>query len=105
MEQTSVMKPGMGILVPRSLDLRAFVKAWLPVLGLLAVALLFQWASGETFLTPRNLSNISRQVCVNLTLAVGMTLIILTSGIDLSVGSILALSGMLAAITQVQLGW
>lgn len=89
----------------RSWEAGAFIRSWLPVLGLLAVALLFHWASGETFLTPRNLSNLSRQVCVNLTLAVGMTLVILTSGIDLSVGSVLALSGMAAAITQVHFGW
>ncbi len=42
---------------------------------------------------------------MNLTLAVGMTLVILTGGIDLSVGSVLALSGMAAAITQVHFGW
>jgi len=73
------------------------------LLGLIAVALLFHYWSSEAFLTSRNLSNLSRQVCVNLTLAVGMTLVILTSGIDLSVGSVLALAGMVGAITQVSL--
>lgn len=77
----------------------------LPLFGLLLAALIFHWLSGESFLTSRNLSNLSRQVCVNLTLAVGMTLVILTAGIDLSVGSVLALAGMTAAITQVHLGW
>lgn len=76
-------------------------KSLLPFLAIGAVALLFHWWSGGSFLTSRNLSNLSRQVCVNLTLAVGMTLVILTSGIDLSVGSILALAGMVAAISQV----
>lgn len=84
---------------------KSHARTLLPLVGILAVALLFQSLSGGSFLTPRNLSNLSRQVCVNLTLAVGMTLIILTSGIDLSVGSVLALAGMVAAITQVQLGW
>lgn len=82
-----------------------YLKPFLPALGLVACALFFHYLSGGTFLTPRNLSNLSRQVCVNLTLAVGMTLIILTSGIDLSVGSVLALSGMAAALTQTHLGW
>lgn len=75
------------------------------LLALVIVALLFHYWSSEAFLTSRNLSNLSRQICVNLTLAVGMTLVILTSGIDLSVGSVLALSGMVSALTQVTLHW
>ncbi len=77
---------------------------WIPVIALIACALLFQYLSDGSFLSPRNLSNLSRQVCVNLTLAVGMTLVILTSGIDLSVGSVMALAGMAAALTQLQGG-
>jgi len=80
-------------------------RLFVPVLGVLFCALVFHYLSDGTFLTSRNLSNLSRQVCVNLTLAVGMTLVILTAGIDLSVGSVLALSGMMAAITQVHFGW
>lgn len=76
----------------------------IPLLSLILCALLFHYLSDGAFLTSRNLSNLARQVCVNLTLAVGMTLIILTSGIDLSVGSVLALAGMVAAITQVHFG-
>ncbi len=76
-----------------------------PLAVLLICAVVFHWLSGEAFLTARNLSNLSRQVCVNLTLAVGMTLVILTAGIDLSVGSVLALSGMVTAITQVHFHW
>ena len=75
------------------------------VITVILVALLFHYWSNEAFLTSRNLSNLSRQICVNLTLAVGMTLVILTSGIDLSVGSVLALSGMVSALTQVSLHW
>ncbi len=78
---------------------------WTALLALIACALLFQYLSEGSFLTSRNLSNLSRQVCVNLTLAVGMTVVILTSGIDLSVGSVLALAGMSVAISQVQWGW
>jgi ribose transport system permease protein len=51
----------------------------------------------ETFLTPENGLNILRQISVNLCLSVGMTLIILSGGIDLSVGAVLALSGAVAA--------
>jgi D-xylose transport system permease protein len=76
----------------------------IPAICLIVSCVAFHYLSDGAFLTPRNLSNLSRQVCVNLTLAVGMTMVILTSGIDLSVGSVLALSGMTAAITQVHWG-
>ena len=46
------------------------------------------------FLTPINLSSVARQTAVINIMALGMTLIIITSGIDLSVGSMLALSGL-----------
>lgn len=47
--------------------------------------------------TVNNLFNILQQTSVNAIMAVGMTLVILTSGIDLSVGSLLALTGAIAA--------
>ncbi|HCJ7261522.1 TPA: ribose ABC transporter permease [Vibrio cholerae] len=49
------------------------------------------------FFTVDNLMNILRQTSVNAIIAVGMTLVILTAGIDLSVGSVLALCGAFAA--------
>jgi ribose transport system permease protein len=51
----------------------------------------------DSFLTPENGWNILRQISVNLCLSVGMTLIILSGGIDLSVGAILAFAGAVAA--------
>lgn len=51
----------------------------------------------DKFLTMENGWNIMRQISVNVCISVGMTLVILTKGIDLSVGSILALSGAIAA--------
>ncbi len=53
--------------------------------------------ANEFFLTWGNLVNVLRQISVNGILAVGMTYVILTKGIDLSVGSILACSGIVAA--------
>lgn len=49
------------------------------------------------FLTIDNLLNVLRQTSVNAIIAVGMTLVIITAGIDLSVGSVLALCGAIAA--------
>lgn len=51
----------------------------------------------DKFLTADNGWNVLRQISVNICLSVGMTLVILTGGIDLSVGSILAFSGAVAA--------
>lgn len=57
------------------------------------------------FLSPGNLSNVLRQVSNNGMVAVGMTLVILTGGIDLSVGSILALGSVLCAMLLTMEGW
>lgn len=51
-----------------------------------------------TFLKARNLANIVKQISINGILAVGMTIVIITGGIDLSVGSIVALSSIMAAM-------
>jgi ribose/xylose/arabinose/galactoside ABC-type transport system permease subunit len=52
------------------------------------------------FLTARNLLNVLRQVSIYGIIGVGMTFVILTGGIDLSVGSLLALAGMLSAVVS-----
>ncbi|MFA5514577.1 MAG: ABC transporter permease [Sphaerochaetaceae bacterium] len=49
------------------------------------------------FLRPRNIMNVLRQTSINGMLSIGMTFVILTGGIDLSVGSILAFGGVVAA--------
>ncbi len=54
-------------------------------------------ATRDTFLTTSNALNILREISVNVCLSIGMTMIILTGGIDLSVGSMLALAGAVAA--------
>ncbi|MCX8107578.1 MAG: ribose ABC transporter permease [Verrucomicrobiae bacterium] len=51
----------------------------------------------STFLTLPNLLNIARQVSINGILAVGVTYVLLTGGVDLSLGSVVALSGVIAA--------
>lgn len=50
----------------------------------------------DKFFTPENGLNVLRQVAVNICISVGMTLIVLTAGIDLSVGSVLALCSAVA---------
>lgn len=57
------------------------------------------------FLSPGNLSDVLRQVSNNGIVAVGMTLVILTGGIDLSVGSIMALGSVICAMLLTLPGW
>jgi len=64
------------------------------VFVLLCVVLTF---ANPFFLTEQNISNVLRQTSINGILAIGMTYVILTGGIDLSVGSVLAFSSMVAA--------
>ena len=54
------------------------------------------WTHGA-FLRPFNVSNVLKQIAVYAVLAVGQTLVIITAGIDLSVGSLIALTGVLMA--------
>jgi ribose transport system permease protein len=60
----------------------------------LAVLCLILWILTPYFFTVSNLLNIAEQTSINAIVAVGMTFVILSGGIDLSVGSIVALSGV-----------
>jgi ribose transport system permease protein len=85
------------------------VAGMLPILLLLGVmfqllsgyvesnSLVGAWAEGR-FMSWQNLSIVMQQASINTVLAAGMTVVILTGGIDLSVGSILAASAMVAVI-------
>jgi ribose transport system permease protein len=66
------------------------------VIILLLMIIVMSFAS-DVFLSGRNIMNVVRQISVNMILAVGMTFVIMTGGIDLSVGSILAVSGVVAS--------
>ncbi|KGR89352.1 sugar ABC transporter permease [Ureibacillus massiliensis 4400831 = CIP 108448 = CCUG 49529] len=72
------------------------------LLALLILVLVLSFAT-DKFFTVNNLMNIARQSSINALLAVGMLLPILTAGIDLSVGSILALSIMIMGIVSVNM--
>jgi D-xylose transport system permease protein len=95
---------------PPGRSLGALVKAtefdtrMLGMLAALAVVwVLFHILSGGTFLTPRNLWNLSVQTTVVAIMATGMVLVIVSRNIDLSVGSMLGLIGMTMAVVQVEI--
>ena len=70
---------------------------------LLTICLIFALTSSN-FLTASNLLNVALQTSIIAIVAIGMTFTILTAGIDLSVGSLMALSGALAAGLAVRQG-
>lgn len=71
--------------------------------ALIAIFVFLSIASPE-FLTPGNLFNVGTQIAVTAILAIGMTVVIITAGIDLSVGSIAALAGVIGAVMVANLG-
>jgi ribose transport system permease protein len=68
------------------------------LLGLLVVALLFGFLIGPQFFQPANLELMARQTAIVCVAALGMTMVIIAGGIDLSVGSIIALSTVVTAL-------
>ncbi|MBP5277762.1 MAG: ribose ABC transporter permease [Prevotella sp.] len=80
----------------KSINLITNNSALKPLVALLLMIIAMMFLS-DHFATSDNLFNVLRQVSVNVCISVGMTMVILTGGIDLSVGSILALAGAVAA--------
>jgi ribose transport system permease protein len=68
-------------------------------IGIVALVLFASFAT-DSFLTERNLMNVSRQLVTNGLLSVGMLIVILSGGIDLSVGAVVSFAGILAAGLQ-----
>ncbi len=75
---------------------KEFLARFQSVIALLLMFVALSLASNN-FLTLDNGMNVLRQISINLCLSIGMTLVILCGGIDLSVGSVLALAGAVAA--------
>lgn len=73
-------------------------------LAAMCIFLMIYPATSSTFMTTKNIYNILRQNASNLFLATGMTMVIILGGIDLSVGSVIALTGCVAAGCVVKLG-
>ena len=79
---------------------KRYLKDNLGILCALAVMIIFLYVyptTHSTFLTKTNIFNVLRQNAPNLLLSCGMTMVIILGGIDLSVGSIIAMSGCFAA--------
>ena len=84
-------------MVTQSHLVREFLKRFLPYASLIGLFIFLSVAS-PYFLTVNNLSSVIRQTTVIVIMAVGMTVVIASGGIDLSVGSIVGLSGVCGAM-------
>src|SRR6202045_504557 len=94
----------------RKIDLLAFAVRFQSLIGLVLVAIggvIFSPVRHGSilFLAPDNIANIVRAISETGIIAVGMTFVIITAGIDLSVGALLSLSSVLAATMMVSVGW
>ena len=72
--------------------------------GALIVVFIFLSFASPVFLSADNLFNIGSQTAVTAVIAIGMTLVIITAGIDLSVGSVAALAGVIGVMMMAQAG-
>ena len=82
--------------VSKNINIKEMLVKYKSLLGL-ALLIVVVSLLNPTFLSPKNLMNILRQTSVNAVIAAGMTFVILIGGIDLSVGSILGISGAVCA--------
>jgi ribose/xylose/arabinose/galactoside ABC-type transport system permease subunit len=86
----------IAVQTERRIDWRSIAQRYGIAVSFLLLCLALSLLS-DRFLTVGNLTNILRQSTINGIISVGMTIVILTRGIDLSVGSILALSAVVTA--------
>lgn len=83
------------------LNMKLDIRAYTMIIALILIWIIFSVLTEGRFLIPRNLSNLSRQMSITAVLAIGMVMIIVANHIDLSVGSVLGLTGGIAAVLQV----
>ena len=76
------------------------IKTYTLIIALIIIWLLFGYLTGGIFFYSRNFSNLLRQMTIISFLSIGMTLVIITGNIDLSVGSLTGFIGIIAAYLQ-----
>lgn len=82
----------------RLLGSRSWTDLALP--ALFVILLVFAALSSDTFLTEKNITNLLRQTVINGLISLGMLVVILSGGIDLSVGAVVALSAIVTGIVM-----
>ncbi|PIU20023.1 MAG: sugar ABC transporter permease [Elusimicrobia bacterium CG08_land_8_20_14_0_20_59_10] len=81
------------------------IRQYTMLLALAAIWVIMSSLTDGVFISPRNISNLFLQTVTVAIVALGMTLVIVTGNIDLSVGSVAGFTGAVAAVLQVKYGW
>ena len=76
---------------------REYIRSYALFIIFLVLCIILAFAS-DTFLKPNNIINVFRQISINGILALGMTFVIILGGIDISVGSVAAVAGVVASL-------
>lgn len=99
---TATVATQRSAVTPREV-LRARLILLAPIIALLALVIVFSLIT-PVFLTPNNLVNLVRQMAVLLVVALGATFVVLIGSIDLSIGSIVTLTGVTSAMLVAAIG-
>lgn len=86
----------------RNMNMNKFAKQLLPFCSLIFIFSLWTFLVPNEFLTLDNLTNVLNRSSVNLIMAAGMTYVIITAGIDLSVGTMMGMCGMVGALAMLK---
>jgi ribose transport system permease protein len=102
--ESVVASPAAGRLPFRGIKLGTISQTLGPLVSLVILSLLI-WSQQDVFMTSGNWLNIARQASFNAILGIGMTFVILTGGVDLSVGSMVAVSSVVGGLLIFNQGW
>jgi ribose transport system permease protein len=102
--ESVVAGSAVGRFPPRRIKLGTISQTLGPLASLIILSLLL-CRHQEVFMTSNNWLNIARQASFNAILGIGMTFVILTAGIDLSVGSMVAVSSVVGGLLIIDQGW
>ncbi|GAP16788.1 xylose ABC transporter membrane protein [Levilinea saccharolytica] len=95
-----VPSAGAGLMETLSKRVRQNIQTYTIILALVGIWILFTVLTKGAFMTPQNFSNLFRQMTVTSFLAIGMVLVIVTGGIDLSVGKAAGFVSVICAFLQ-----
>jgi simple sugar transport system permease protein len=92
-------------MIPLSVRLSASMHRVAPFLGLILIFLAGVVLDGETFVSLYNQVNVLSRIAITALPAIGMTLVIISAGIDLSVGSLVSFSSVICAMLLMERNW
>ena len=94
------MKPAASLGSRVSLAIRRNIQTYTLIIAVVVIWAIFSITTTGKYLDPQNISNLFRQMSVTSFLSIGMVLVIVTGGIDLSVGKLAGFVSVVAAFLQ-----